>query len=67
MYDIYNDHLPIGFSMALSNNKKAFYEFLNMDDACQDEIISKAKSISNQREMYKLVEGIVEPVNYISN
>ncbi len=65
MYDIYNDHLPIEFSMALSHNRKAFYGFLRMDDEKQDVLIEKARNIKSHREMQELVNGIADTVGRI--
>ena len=58
MYDPINEHLPIGFSMALAHNPYAFNAFLKMDNIEQDKIICKARATETAREMQRLVDSI---------
>ena len=58
MYDPINEHLPIGFSMALAHNPYAFNAFLKMDNTEQDKIICKARATETAREMQHLVDSI---------
>ena len=58
MYGKSTPELPLGFSMALAHNPKAFNTFLALDDKRQDEIIEQAKNTKTKREMQILVDNI---------
>ena len=58
MFDIYKDHLPISFSMALAHNTLALNAFLSMENAEQDRIIAEAQGVKSTREMQMFVENI---------
>ena len=58
MYDPINEHLPIGFSMALAHNPTAFNVFLKMENSEQDKIIAKARVAETKREVQALVDSI---------
>ena len=58
MYGKASSELPLGFSMALAHNVKAFNAFLALDDKKQDEIIEKSRHVQTKREMQQLVDNI---------
>ena len=58
MFDVYKDHIPIGFSMALAHNTLALNAFLSMENAEQDRLIAKAQGVKGAREMQKFVDNI---------
>ena len=53
---IYN--MPLSFTMALAQQPKSAESFRNMTDDQKTEIVNKANTIRNKKEMWKFVMEI---------
>ena len=51
-------NLPMGLSMAFTQNAAAMTAFENMDEQKKKEVIAKASRVSSKKEMFELVQGI---------
>ena len=52
------DQLPMGFGLALLQNKKALERFYSMTKAQQNEIIAQAGLVQSKQDMLSFVDGI---------
>lgn len=50
--------MPLSLQMALAHNVTAMNSFLKLEDSKQDEIITKARSVSTRREVQQIVDSI---------
>lgn len=55
-YDLKN--IPLGLSNAFNQNAAAITVFENFDDGKKQEVIEKASSVKNKKEMTALVQSI---------
>lgn len=53
---IYN--MPLSFTMALAQQPKSAESFRNMTDDQKSEVVNKANSIRNKKDMWKFVMEI---------
>lgn len=51
-------NLPMGLSMAFTQNAAAMTAFENMDNQKKKQIIEKASKVSSKKEMFELVQSI---------
>ena len=51
--------VPIGFGMALAMNPSALRAYSAMTEAQQQNILDKARNVRSEREMHRIVNGIV--------
>ncbi len=51
-------NLPMGLSMAFTQNAAAMTAFENMDEQQKKQIIEKASRVSSKKEMFELVQSI---------
>ena len=58
MYGDNSSKMPITLAMAFSHDKKAFYNFLNMSDNEQDEIIERAERSKSILEIQGIVTAL---------
>lgn len=53
------NNLPMGFGMALAQNKKALMRFAELDESQRQAIIDKTHSVNSKEEMQSLVNTII--------
>lgn len=53
-----NSEMPIGFSLALSQNQKAMQKFAGLSDYEKKKIINGTHSIKSKQEMHEYVNKI---------
>jgi hypothetical protein len=58
MYGDSSSKMPITLAMAFSSDRVAFYNFLNMSNSEQDEIISRAERSKSIIEIQKIVSSL---------
>lgn len=61
--------LPIGFTMALSDNPDAMKVFVNMPKAQRERCIERARTVNSKAEMQRLADDIASTdfVDFIVN
>ena len=55
---IYNQELPIGFTMELAQHSDVLNHFSSLSKSEQQSIIEKARSVQSHEEMRQFVESI---------
>lgn len=50
--------MPLGLGMALAQNKQALFYFSRLDEASQQELISRVHSVNSKEEMKEFVEKL---------
>lgn len=55
---MYLYNMPLSFTMALAQQPKSAERFRNMTDEQKSEVVDRAKSIRDKRDMWKFVMGL---------
>ncbi len=50
--------LPVGFTMALSQNGPAMMAFAGLDEVARESVIARARAAKSKEDMRELVSGI---------
>lgn len=50
--------VPIGFGLALSANTAAMNRYAHLDETEKQDILSKARNVRSEQEMYTLVASL---------
>ena len=58
--DFYN--IPIGFGLALSANTAAMNRYAHLSESQKQEILNKAHTVKNEKEIYSLVARLANGV-----
>ena len=54
------EKLPVGFAMALAQNRAAMETFAAMSEEQKQSVINRAHHVRNKNEMQQVVTGLVE-------
>jgi hypothetical protein len=55
-----NSELPLGFGMALAENRKALQSFSGLTNAQKQAVIDKTHTIGSKQEMRSYVDSLVK-------
>ncbi len=55
-----NNHLPVGFGMALAQNAPALRAFAAMSESEQQAVLEQIKQVRSKSEMRKMVENLAQ-------
>ncbi|PNV62868.1 hypothetical protein C0033_07590 [Clostridium sp. chh4-2] len=53
-----NEEMPIGFTLALSQNTDSMIKFSNLSTSEQERIIDRARQIKSRKEMHQYVSNL---------
>ena len=53
--------LPVGFAMALAQNRAALEKFGAMSDTQKQQLVDRARTARSRREMHDLVASLAHP------